>query len=332
LPRHARDRAGRASIVALGNHIAPRFVVDDAIEVNYPWAVLGGKALLMDRMGRAAMAAWLLATPAVPAAIAAGLAEPVEFSSRDGSTRLVGYLFMPASMPPWPAVVMLHGRSGSYSQTARVYDAGTLSMRHKQWGEFWADRGYLALHVDSFGPRGYPRGFPFGSYSSRPPEVSEQTVRPLDAYGALDYLRSRSDVIKDRIGLHGWSNGAMTGLASLAAQPPGMKDPTPASGFRAAVLFYPGCRAQLKEDYRPYTPTVLLIGSEDEEVAAIPCRQLAEQIKARGVSHFELVWYVGATHSFDDPGKPLQSIAANRSARSDSMRRAEAFFRQHLQE
>ena len=280
---------------------------------------------------------WRTAIVLITAAIAlpagsADLPERVEFASRD-ETRLVGYLFTPASPPPWPAVVMLHGRSGPYSVAAKgVYEGRTLSMRHKQWGAFWAERGYLALHVDSFGPRGYPQGFPFGSYAQRPPEVSEQIVRPLDAYGALDYLRSRNDVIKDRVGLQGWSNGAMTGLASLAAQPPGARDPTPSSAFRAALLFYPGCRIQLKQDYRPYTPTILFIGSADEEVAPAPCRQLAQQTRSRGVAHFELVWYEDATHSFDDPGARRQSVEANRSARSDSMRRAEAFFRQHLQE
>lgn len=265
-------------------------------------------------------------------AAAADTPLPVEFPSRDGST-LIGYVFTPTAPPPWPAIVMLHGRSGPYSSAAKgVYAAQTLSMRHKQWGDFWAGRGYLALHVDSFGPRGYPQGFPFGSYANRPTEVSEQHVRPLDAYGALDYLRGRGDVIQDRIGLQGWSNGAMTGLASLSITAPGVKNPTPSSAFRAALLFYPGCRIQAAQDYRPYTPTVLFIGSQDEEVAPIPCRLLAERTLARGIRHFELVWYEGATHAFDDPGRSRQSVEANRSARSDSMRRAEAFFRQHLQE
>ena len=213
-----------------------------------------------------------------------------------------------------------------------MYTAATLSQRHQTWGQFWQARGYVALLLDSFGPRGYPQGFPFGSYASRPAAVSEQTVRPLDAYGALDYLRNRGDVIAHRIGLQGWSNGAMAGLASLSTHAPGMKDPTPANAFRAALLFYPGCRIQAMQEYRPYTPAVLFIGSEDEEVAPLACRELAERTHARGVRHFELVWYEGATHSFDDPGKRRQSIEANRSARADSMRRAEAFFGQHLRE
>jgi carboxymethylenebutenolidase len=122
----------------------------------------------------------------------------------------------------------------------------------------------------------------------------------------------------------------MAGLATLAAQPPGMQNPTPATGFRAALLFYPSCRIQLRQEYRPYTPTVMFIGSEDAEVAPVPCRQLAEQVRLRGVSHFDMIWYEGATHSFDDPGKRRQSDAANRDARADSMRRAEQFFERHL--
>jgi carboxymethylenebutenolidase len=225
---------------------------------------------------------------------------------------------------------MLHGRSGPYSTAARgTYDASTLSQRHVQWGRFWAARGYLALHVDSFGPRGHPAGFPIGSYASRPAEVNEQTVRPLDAYGAAAYLRTRTDVDRERIGLHGWSNGAMAGLATMATLPAAA--PKGSSGFRAALLFYPGCRIQTRqEDYRPYAPVLLFVAAEDEEVAPRPCVALAEQVKARGVEHFELVWYDGATHAFDDPGRRRQSVEANRNARADAFTRAQEFFGRHL--
>src|SRR5215475_9889206 len=140
----------------------------------------------------------------------------VYFQSEDRRTRLVGYVFEPGTSGPHAAIVMLHGRAGPYSSLAKgVYDAKTLSKRHKEWGAFWADRGYVALLVDSFGPRGYPKGFPRGSYQDRPQEVSEQTVRPLDAYGALRYLRGRRDILSERIGLQGWSNGGMTTLATI---------------------------------------------------------------------------------------------------------------------
>lgn len=276
----------------------------------------------------------LLGAVLLMSALSGTAAEPpveIAFLSGDGRTMLRGYLFEPASPPPWPAVVMLHGRSGPYSAAARgFYGATTLSQRHLQWGRFWAERGYLALHVDSFSSRGYPQGFPFGSYSARPAEVNEQKIRPLDAYGAAAYLRRRADVIADRIALHGWSNGAMAGLATLSATAPGVRSPTRESGFRAALIFYPGCRIPLRQDYRPYAPVLMFVASRDEEVAPAPCRNLAGQVERRGIEHFEMVWYEGATHAFDDPGRRRQSVEANRAARSDAMRRAEEFFERHL--
>ena len=274
---------------------------------------------------------WVLML-ALPCAVQAAESPlEVSFASADGHTRLRGYVFEPTVPGPWPAVVMMHGRSGAYSSAAKgVFNGSTLSLRHRQWGRFWAERGYLALHVDSFGPRGFTQGFPIGSYSRRPLEVNEQTVRPLDAYGALAYLRTRDDVLKDRIGLQGWSNGAMAALATLDAVAPWASASTPANGFRAALLFYPSCLIQAASDYRPYAPAILFIASEDEEVRPLPCSQLAEQVRGRGVDHFEMIWYDGATHSFDDPGKRRQSVEGNRKAREDSMRRAEAFFMRHL--
>lgn len=258
--------------------------------------------------------------------------EEVHFSSRDGETRLTGFLFRPEQRGPYPAVVMLHGRAGAYSSLSHgKYTAQSLSLRHKMWGEFWAQRGYLALHVDSFGPRGYPQGFPRHSYSTRPAEVSEQRVRPLDAYGALDYLRSRSDVVSDRIGLQGWSNGAMTLLSAMGQAPPGMQHPTPASGFRAALALYPSCRTQLKQgNYMPYAPLLLMVAGDDDEVSPAVCVQFARQVQVRE-GRLAIVRYEGAHHAFDDPGRRKQSHEANRAALEDSKLRAEEFFHDQLQ-
>ena len=77
--------------------------------------------------------------------------ERVTFASADGHTTLVGYLFKPtnSSGSRLPAVVMMHGRAGAYSERANgVFDATTLSLRHKAWGREWAEAGYLALMVD----------------------------------------------------------------------------------------------------------------------------------------------------------------------------------------
>ena len=259
------------------------------------------------------------------------LPDTVSFTSKDNRTTLSAYLFKPVAPAPWPAVVMLHGRSGVYSSTAKGrYNAETLSARHRDWGEFWAARGYAALLVDSFGPRGFPGGFAIHSYDERPGEVSEQKIRPLDAYAALAYLRSRDDIAPERIGLQGWSNGAMAVLASLGPRPPGFDLPNTRTAFRAALALYPGCRAQRNTGWLPYAPLVIMVGSRDEEVSPTVCRRVAEYVSARVNNGFEFVWYEDAVHSFDDPGDRRQAVTANRAATVDAKKRAEAFFTREL--
>lgn len=265
--------------------------------------------------------------------VVAAAADPstVHFLSEDRQTRLTGYVFAPASGGPHPAIVMLHGRGGPYSSLANgVYTAATLSRRHKEWGSFWAEHGYLAILVDSFGPRGFPAGFPRGSYENRPAAVSEQTVRPLDAYGALRYLRSRKDVIPGRIGLQGWSNGAMTTLVTMSSHAPGIEHPTPENGFRAALAEYPGCGMEaIKGEYLPYARLLLMVGAADEEVSPKICQDFAARARREG-ANLELVVYQGAEHNFDDPGKEKQSNPANRRATEETYRRAERLFAEYL--
>jgi dienelactone hydrolase len=223
---------------------------------------------------------------------------------------------------------MLHGRAGPYSSLAKgVYTAATLSKRHKEWGEFWAQRGYIALLVDSFGPRGFPQGFQRGSYEDRPAEVSEQTVRPLDAYGALRYLRERRDIMGDRIGVQGWSNGGMTVLVTMSDRAPGIGQPTPETGFRAAVAEYPGCGMDaVKGRYHSYAPVLMMLASADEEVSPKICAAFAK----RAGSPVESILFEGAEHNFDDPGKTKQSNPANARATAEAMRLAEGFFAKQL--
>ena len=261
----------------------------------------------------------------------AAVPDTVRFASADGRTELTGYVFKPSAAGAHPAIVMLHGRGGPYSSLRRgTYTAETLTQRHRMWGEYWSAQGYVAVLVDSFGPRGYPDGFPKHSYSERPAAVSEQAVRPLDAYGALAYLRTRADVAHDRIGLHGWSNGGMTLLSAMSADTPAVDAANGARGFRAALAQYPSCRTQLREPgYKPYAPLLILAASEDDEVSPEVCREFAAVQRARGAA-VEFVLYAGAQHSYDDPGKTKQAHEPNRAALKDSLRRAEAFFARHL--
>ncbi|HKA78629.1 MAG TPA: dienelactone hydrolase family protein [Xanthobacteraceae bacterium] len=296
--------------------------------------------------------------------------ERVTFPSADGRTTLVGYVYTPRNLgnaradepgsgrvsstrnagnaradepgsgrvsgernagnARVPAVVMMHGRAGAYSSRANGrYDAATLSQRHQMWGRLWADQGYVAILVDGFGPRGHPQGFPRFSYKSRPKELDEVTVRPLDAYGALAYLRTRPDVAPDRIALQGWSNGGSAALATMAPDAPGRAANMP--GFRAALVFYPGCRLKHRfgRGFTPYAPVRVFHGSADEEVSPARCKRLVDRSRARG-GDIEFTLYPGAVHGFDAPGARRQSEAANASAKADATAQAERFFAAQL--
>lgn len=263
-------------------------------------------------------------------ATAASLPERVTFASADGRTTLVGYVFMPKGPhgSRAPAVVMMHGRAGAYSSAANgKYDASTLSKRHQQWGHIWAQQGYLAIMVDGFGPRGYPTGFPRFSYDSRPDELNEVTVRPLDAYGALAYLRTHSDVVADRVALQGWSNGGSATLATMSVTAPGITAPTPSTGFRAGLALYPACglNGQFAEGIKPYAPVRVLHGSADEETSPRRCAEFVAKSQAIG-GDIQFQLYPGATHGFDDPNRSRQDDEANASATRDATARAIAFF------
>jgi len=272
----------------------------------------------------------ILALALPPLATAARAApETVYFKSADGRTEIVGYLFRPATSGLHPAIVLLHGRGGPYSLNnnrdctlvgrgvTSDCNAGTLSKRHRMWGKFWAEHGVLALLPDSFGPRGKAHGF--GRFTHGDPDrddVNEKTVRPLDAEGALAYLRAQGDVDPNRIFLQGWSNGGSTTLNVMIRQ--GEK-----GGFRAALAFYPGCgRSALLENFvSTSVPIAMFLGSDDEEVSPTICQHVAQRSIKAGTT-VSVTLYRGATHDFDDPGKKRQAVPGNAAAMPDAMRRA----------
>ena len=282
---------------------------------------------------RSSLAASLVTLALTGLAHAAG-PQTVHFMSEDGSTTLVAYLYAPDTRPkgPAPAVVMMHGRAGPYSSLAKgVYDAETLSKRTKDWAAIWTAQGDYALVVDGFGPRGYPTGFAAGTDGDRPAAVNEITVRPLDAYAALKYLRADRRIDPQRIGIQGWSNGGSATLATISDDELTTEKIAAGAGFKAALAFYPGCGLQgaFKDDYHTATPVRVFIGTADEEVSPKSCERLAKRATDGG-SDFTLTVYPDATHDFDDPGKKRQSIPANVAADTDATQQAIAFFAKAL--
>ena len=142
-------------------------------------------------------------------------------------------------------------------------------------------------------------------------------MRPLDAYGALAWLRARGDVDGARIGLQGWSNGGSATLAAMAS----------GKGFAAALVFYPACglKGAFEAGYKPYAPVRVFMGAADEEVSPKRCESFVAASRQQG-GDIEIRMYPGAEHGFDDPGAKRQKVEANADATEDAVERAVRFF------
>jgi dienelactone hydrolase len=216
---------------------------------------------------------------------------------------LQGYLRQANGAGPSPAVVLLHSCNG---------DWGRLDER---WGKRIASWGYVALTVDSFGPRGLK-----SCGNSAPNDLA------LDAYRALNFLARDPLVDPARVAVLGFASG---GLVALMSVEHGSLEQTSSNKFRAAVAFYPPCR-RFKGNMT--VPTLILIGERDDVTPAEECRNMVDGRDEMGISRqkgqgapIKLVVYPGAYHGFDasNPTTPTMlpghHLEFNRSATDQSI-------------
>lgn len=238
-------------------------------------------------------------------------------------------MIRPAGPGPFPAVVQLHGCAGVEAQSFR-------------WARWLADRGYVALVVDSFGPRRLKGDCRSG------PDDPPITARFDDAFGALRYLQSQSYVHADRVAAIGWSQGGVYAMAVIngpsleRARRRGVA--LSGTGFAAGIGVYPGgCFSLVKEQV--VRPLLVLIGEADDWTPAAQCREMVEAMRSRGADA-TIASYPGAYHYFDVEGQRREVLAQvendNRSggfgatvsyqpeAAADARRRIEAFLARHL--
>lgn len=239
--------------------------------------------------------------PGPPSARAAA-PEKVAFSSRDADltgaapTRLSALLFRPSGPGPFPAVIALHGCAGLYRTS------GAIAVRDLDWANRLRERGYVVLLPDSFTPRGVST-----ICRQRPRTIRPGIERARDAYAALAYLQSQPFVRRDRVGLLGWSNGAIAVLSTLdqtsQARPSGL-----AHDFRIGIAFYPACTWLANQGgWRPVAKITILVGESDDWTPAPPCLRLAEQTRAHPLP-LDVVVYPGAYHDFDYPEDGLRTL------------------------
>ena len=198
---------------------------------------------------------------------------------------LVGRLYAPEGKGPFPAVVLLHGCNGMWGSD------GEPSRSYEAWARHFQGRGYLALLLDSFGPRGEKEICTQGARKIHPGRD-----RAGDANAALRWLALRSDVRPESIHLLGWSNGATSVLEAIKG--PVRAGPEATPSFRTAIAFYPGCNELAQRNYESRVPLLIQAGGADDWTPARYCEALAAQARASG-SPVEIDVYEGAHHAFD---------------------------------
>jgi dienelactone hydrolase len=249
------------------------------------------------------LVAVLLAFAGVAASAADVQFRTAKLEASDPDTMISGQLFRPDGTGPFPAVVLLHTCGGLQQH-----------MTH-DWPQFLTGLGYVALAVDTLGPRGYHKGCgPMGS--------NRNEVQARDAYGALDYLAAQSFVDPNRIAAMGYSMGAITINDVILVRP------TRAAGqreFTAYASFYGNCR-KMKSGVVRNVPLLQVIAEKDERLAP-SCIEAAKSVK------MEAHVLPGVHHGFDHP--QITQARADRSGNmmlydADAVRKAQELVREFL--
>jgi len=206
---------------------------------------------------------------------------------------------------PFPAVVVLHGCIGTTGHFAGIADL--LS----SWG-------YVALAVDSLGPRGISNRCGSGGIE-----------QAFDAYAALRYLSQLDFVDPARVAVLGESLG---GYAALYAVERDMAARDFAERFRAAIVYYPDCGFPAAS---MTAPTLILIGEADEASPVERCREMVAHARPDGAP-IALTVYPGVHHNFDVaqlvPGVRYFGhwLEYNEPAAKDAAEKTRAFLATHL--
>ena len=165
------------------------------------------------------------------------------------------------------------------------------------WAKDAVSRGYVAFVLYSLGPRGVS--------SVCIPPFSVSFLRGIkDTFQALAHLEKLPFVDPQRIGLMGFSWGAMVGLlGSSASRADVLSD---GKRFGAVVSFYPACwfpafrNFREVEFLRPDTdrPLMVLMGEDDNETPPADCLPRLKALADKGVP-VEWHLYPKATHCWD---------------------------------
>jgi dienelactone hydrolase len=217
------------------------------------------------------------------------VATEITLPTAGGTALRAHWLPVAGDAAPRPVVIALHGCGGLYRRDGKTFDA-----RYPDAVARLHAAGFHVLLPDSFGSRG---AGPICAIRNAERSITVETRRD-DAIAAVAWAAAQPQVDARRIVLLGWSHGAMTTLSAINAA-----RATHAQPLAAAVAFYPGCTALLKEAFRLDMPLLLLLGEKDDWTPPAGCEKLVARTRqAQPAADLTLRVYADSYHGFDGTG------------------------------
>ena len=200
---------------------------------------------------------------------------------------VTGMLYLPAqAQGPLPAMVLKHGSGGL---------SGAPLDNIRKWAQTLNQWGVAAVIVDSFGPRGISE------------TATDQTRLAIladiaDSLAALKVLAADPRIDKKRIGIMGWSRGAIAAVATGLETNRKSMVPDDVK-FAVHVLFYADGTFQRRDGATDRSPMLFLQGESDDYTPIAAARDYANWVKSMG-NPVTFVGYPGVYHDFDVEGGP----------------------------
>jgi len=228
------------------------------------------------------------------------LAKEETVSFKSGDEKGSGFLVTPEGKGPFPAVLVIQEWWGLNDWVkARARDL--------------AKEGYVALAPDLYRGKATKNADEAHQLMmGAPPDRMERDLR-----AAFDFLASRPDVKKEKIGSIGWCMGGRYSLALATEEP----------GLAAAVAYYGAPPTDPAAIERIKAPVMGNYGAEDQGPSPEQVGAFEAAMKSAG-KPVDVKIYEGAPHAFANPNNPWKGY--REAAARDAWARTVAFFARHL--
>jgi carboxymethylenebutenolidase len=197
--------------------------------------------------------------------------KPVSYKSGDETVQ--GVLYTPTGKGPFPALVVIHEWWG-------------LNDWVKDQASKLADQGYVTLAVDLY--RGKVAKTPDEAHEIMRGVPEDRAKRDLHA--AVEFLKSQSNVKKDRIGSIGWCMGGGYAL-DVALQEPDLA---------ATVINYGHLATDPEALKKINAPILGLFGAQDRGITSDDVKRFGAALDQMG-KKIDIKIYDDAGHAFENP-------------------------------